>query len=81
IGVPVLAHAARQDEFFKPGAVEVLEEKLRAGGVRYELHWYDAGHGFTNPMPVGEAGLGHYDEAAANQAWERTYAFLERVLR
>jgi carboxymethylenebutenolidase len=81
IPVPVLAHAARHDEFFEPDAVEAFEEKLRAGGVPHELHWYDAGHGFTNPMPVGEAGLGHYDEAAANQAWDRTYAFLDRVLK
>jgi carboxymethylenebutenolidase len=81
IRVPVLAHAGRQDEFWKPDAVKAFEEKLRAGNVPYELHWYDAGHGFTNPMPVGQAGLGHYDEAASNQAWERTYAFLDRVLR
>jgi len=81
IRCPVLAHAARKDEFFKPDAVEAFEEKLRAGGVQHELHWYDAGHGFTNPMPEGQAGLGHYDEAAAKQAWDRTYAFLDRVLR
>ncbi|HEX3463666.1 MAG TPA: dienelactone hydrolase family protein [Candidatus Elarobacter sp.] len=81
IRVPVLAHAGRKDQFWKPDAVEVFEEKLRAGGVTYELHWYDADHGFTNPAPVGQAGLGHYDEAAANQAWERTYAFLDRVLK
>jgi carboxymethylenebutenolidase len=81
IRVPVLAHAASQDEFFKPDAVRAFEQQLQAGGVRYELHWYDAGHGFTNPMPVGEAGLGHYDESASTQAWDRTYAFLDRVLK
>jgi carboxymethylenebutenolidase len=76
----VLCHAALRDTFFTPERVQTLEQKLQAGGVNYELHWYDAEHGFCNPNPPGQAGLGHYNEAAAVLAWERTYAFLERVL-
>jgi carboxymethylenebutenolidase len=80
IRIQVQAHAALRDEFFKPEAVETFERALKDGGVNYELFWYDAGHGFCNPNEPGNAGLGHFDELAAATAWERTYAFLGRVL-
>jgi carboxymethylenebutenolidase len=80
IDIWVQCHAALRDDHFAPERVEAFEAKLKSGGVNYEMYWYDAGHGFCNPNPPGAAGLGNYDALAAASAWERTYAFLGRVL-
>ena len=65
INMWVLAHAALRDGFFTPESVQKFEKPSQDGGVNYELYWYDADHGFCNPNPPGQAGLGHYDELAA----------------
>ena len=80
IEVPVLCHFAEHDEFFKPEDARKFVQRLEEGKVPHEVYWYNAKHGFTNPNPMGQAGLGHYDPQAAALAWERTAQFLQRVL-
>lgn len=78
---PMLAHWALQDEFFSIAGVDQLEQKLKAAGVDYDFHRYDAKHAFANPksdsrhLPPLQ-----YNVAAANLAWERTMAFLKAHL-
>lgn len=81
IEIPVLLNYGRQDEFFKPAAIAQLEDRLKEGKVPYELHWYDANHGFCNPNPVGASGLGHYNSEACHTAWERTVKFWQTHLQ
>jgi carboxymethylenebutenolidase len=81
IRIPVQLHFGTEDEFFKHEQSRALEEKLKAGGVEHEFHWYEgARHGFCNPNQPGNAGLGNYDAQAAAAAWERALAFLTRTL-
>ncbi len=80
IAIPIQCHFAKHDDFFSPAGVEKIEERLKAGKVPYELFWYDAKHAFANPNPVGSAGLGHHDAAAARVAWERTVRFWKNTL-
>ena len=81
IEIPLQCHYAKRDSFFTPEKVSRLEDRLQAGKVPYELFWYDADHGFCNPNPPGAAGLGHYNEQAAREAWDRTARFFEKTLR
>ena len=80
ITMPLLGHWAKRDSFFTAEQVRALEEKLKAGHVSYEFYEYDADHGFCNTGAAGNAGLGHYDEAAAKLAWQRTLGFLNKNL-
>jgi len=67
VDAPVQAHFARTDDW----ATVAGAEKIKAAvTVDMELHVYDAQHAFCN-----ERRPEVYDEAAANQAWERTKAF------
>ena len=47
---------------------------MKAAGAAPEIYRYDAAHAFFNERSAA------YDLASANQAWERTAAFLERRL-
>lgn len=76
ISIPLMAHWAKRDEFFKSDGIAPIEERLKAGGVAHEFYWYDTGHAFSNP-----GGIGNYDAAAAQLAWERTLEFWNRTLR
>lgn len=80
IKIPLQCHFAKHDEFFAPAGVEKLEERLKEGHVPCELFWYDAKHAFANPNPPGNAGLGHYDPAAAQLSWERAVRFWKNTL-
>jgi carboxymethylenebutenolidase len=80
ITMPLQGHWAKQDEFFTPESVDALETRLKAGNVSYEFYRYDAQHGFCNTGDVGNAGLGHYNAAAAELSWGRTIDFLKRTL-
>lgn len=68
IDAPVQAHFAKHDEWAK---VELIEKALAAVTAPNELHVYDAQHAFCN-----ERRPDVYDPTAANQAWERTVAFV-----
>jgi carboxymethylenebutenolidase len=82
IQIPVQAHWATQDEFFKIDGVDTLEAKLREAGVRYEGHRYLAHHAFANETAQGPGRLPQtqYDAAWAEQAWDRSMRFLGQHL-
>lgn len=70
-----LGHFAESDEFEPQAAVDKMEADLRRAGRRLTLHRYPGtGHWFFERDRV-EA----YQRAAADQAWERTLAFLKRA--
>jgi carboxymethylenebutenolidase len=74
---PVLVHAAANDDFFSPDAIQALADELNDIGKDVTVHVYPAtGHAFANE----ENALGTYDEDAARQAWVRTLEFLRAKL-
>jgi carboxymethylenebutenolidase len=82
IRIPLQAHWATQDEFFKIDGVDVLEAKLAEAGVAYEGHRYLAHHAFANETAQGTGRLPQtqYDAAWAQLAWDRTMRFFGRQL-
>ena len=82
IKVPMLGHWATHDQFFAIAGVDALEARLKAAGVDFEFHRYDAKHAFANEQadsmnlpPLG------YNPEAAELAWKRTLAFFAAHLR
>lgn len=80
IEIPIQCHFAKGDDFFTPARGAQIEERMKEGNVPFEVFWYDAQHGFCNPNQPGNAGLGHYNAAAAHQAWERAVHFWKNTL-
>lgn len=82
INIPLQAHWATQDEFFKIAGVDALEAKLKEVGVRYEGHRYLAHHAFANEEAQGPARIAQtqYDAVWAQQAWDRAMRFFGREL-
>src|SRR6266403_4014109 len=74
IKAPFQGHFANQDDWCTPAAVDALESAMKAAGAAPEIYRYDAAHAFFNERSAA------YDLASANQAWERTAAFLEKRL-
>jgi carboxymethylenebutenolidase len=80
IKAPLMGHFATEDAFFPIAQVDALEEKLKAAGVKYTFHRYEAQHAFANetalnlPIPV------KYEPTAAETAWQRTLEFFDRHL-
>lgn len=72
---PVLGHFAEKDGWINHDMVDPFAEKLTALNHPHEIHWYDADHAFANP--TGE----RFDEADAQQAWQRTLDFLSKTLK
>ncbi|MDQ6823508.1 MAG: dienelactone hydrolase family protein [Candidatus Eremiobacteraeota bacterium] len=81
IKIPFEGHFAARDAFFTPKAVLEFERRLKTGGAKSEIYWYEADHGFCNSAEAGKSGLGHYDATNAKLAWERTLEFWNRNLR
>ena len=77
IHIPLQAHWATQDEFFKIDGVDALEAKLAEAGVAYEGHRYLAHHAFANETAQGAGRIAKtLDDAAwAQLAWDRTMRF------
>lgn len=75
IKIPFQGHFANRDDWCTPAAANELESALKAAGAKFEIHRYDANHGFCNE--VSEA---NYHPASANQVWSRTLEFLGRTL-
>ncbi|MEN9538666.1 MAG: hypothetical protein RLZZ126_901 [Pseudomonadota bacterium] len=77
IRLPMMAHWATQDAAFALSGVDALEDKLKAAGVRYEGHRYQAHHGFANETAVGPGRIPitQYDPVWAQLAWDRTMRF------
>ncbi len=81
IKVPVQGHWANHDDFASPQAVSRIEARFKEAGVPHEFHRYDAQHGFNNPNPMGQAGLGHYHEESDKLSWSRAIDFLRKQLQ
>ena len=80
IKAPLMGHFAIHDGFFKIEQVDQLEQKLKAAGVPYTFHRYDAGHAFASDDPIiGTVGL-EKNTAAADLAWNRTLEFFGQHL-
>ena len=70
IRIPFQGHFARRDTWCTLAAVDALEAALGEAGREWEVHRYDADHGFMNEdLPDC------YDAAVAGQAWARTLDF------
>ena len=80
VKAPLMGHFAIHDGFFKIEQVDQLEQKLKAAGVPYTFHRYDAGHAFASDDPIiGTIGLTK-NAAAADLAWNRTLEFFGQHL-
>jgi carboxymethylenebutenolidase len=72
---PLLGHFAETDEFEPAENVKALEDGFREAGREVEIHTYPrTGHWFAEPSRDA------YRAEAAELAFERTIAFLERQL-
>jgi carboxymethylenebutenolidase len=70
-----LGHFAAEDPFEPQSNVDDLEQSLRDAQRRVTFYTYPGtGHWFFEPDRVDA-----YNAAAANQAWDRTIAFLKRA--
>ena len=68
IDAPIQAHFATRDDWATVAGAEKIKATVK---VPMELHVYDADHAFCNDRRPEV-----YNEAAANQAWERTLRFV-----
>lgn len=73
--MPFQGHFALKDTWCTPAEVDAFEKGLKGVEVPWEIHRYDAQHGFMNEERP------HYDPAAAKPAWERSLAFWRTYLR
>ncbi len=74
IKAPLLIHYAENDANIN-AMWPAYEAALKAGNIRYEAFFYPGTqHGFHNNSTP------RYQEAAANQSWERTLAFFRKHL-
>jgi carboxymethylenebutenolidase len=74
--VPVLGHFAETDPYEPEEGIAAFEATLRSAGRDVVIHRYPGtGHWFAEPSRDA------YRAAAANLAFERTVAFLDRHLR
>jgi len=73
---PVLVLMGENDTTLGPPPVRMLEEIMKSAGAPYTIKFYpDAEHGFDrNNLRPG-------NEAAKNDAWPRTLAFLRQYVR
>jgi carboxymethylenebutenolidase len=72
---PLLGLFGAQDAHPSPAEVDELEEALKAAGKTYEFHSYPtAGHGFFSVNRPA------YNVEAANDGWERIFAFYGKYL-
>ena len=76
IKIPFQGHFANRDDWCTPAAVNDLEATLKkAAKTKFEIHRYDANHGFCN-----ERSELNYDTKSANEAWDRMIEFLKATL-
>src|SRR5438552_14080714 len=74
IKIPLQGHFANRDDWCTPAAVDELDAALSRAGAPYEIHRYEAAHAFFNERSIA------YDLPSADEAWNRTIAFLQRTL-
>lgn len=75
IKIPFQAHFATHDDWCTPELVSQLEDQLKSGQVVHDLYRYEAQHAFMN-----EQRSEVYNPEAAQQAWDRSLAFLRTQL-
>lgn len=82
IRAPLMGHFSLHDGFFPHANVALLADKLRAAGVDFEFHSYDALHAFANEtmLPPDCPPTNRYHPEAAELAWQRSLAFFARHL-
>jgi carboxymethylenebutenolidase len=82
IKIPLMGHYAIHDVPFPIAKVDELEKKLRAAGVKFEFHRYDAKHAFANETAdEKKLDMLKYNPGAAKTAWDRTMDFLAKNLK
>ncbi len=74
IRVPFQGHFATEDDWCTPEAAAQLEKDLQVSGTAYEMHSYEAAHGFFNDTVEA------YDADCAALSWSRTVDFLKKTL-
>jgi carboxymethylenebutenolidase len=75
INCPVLGLFSKTDELIPLEQVNALESRLKELGKTTEFKVYDAPHAFFNDTRE------HYDKDAAEDAWTRTLAFIDKAIR
>ncbi len=76
IAGPVLGHYAQNDGWASPDVARTLEQELRDAGKAVTMHIYPGTeHAFFNDTRPEV-----YNEAAAEQSWDRTLAFFREHL-
>jgi len=77
IGAPILGNFGADDRGITPADVQAFQKTMETLGRRVDIKIYDgAGHGFENPN--NQQG---YRPEAAEDAWNRTVAFLNKALK
>lgn len=75
IAIPFQGHFATRDDWCTPAVAAQLEAAMRAAGRTPEIHHYAADHAFFNASRREV-----FDAACAEQAWQRSLAFLRQNL-
>lgn len=74
--MPILGFFGAEDEGIPPKEAKAFESALNEVGVTNSIHIYEgAGHAFANPSGT------RYVKKAAEDAWQKTTAFLEENLK
>lgn len=76
VRIPVQLHFGKRDTNVPEASARDLVDLLSAGSAAVDAHFYDADHAFFNDTRPEV-----HDSAAADDAWNRTVAFLTRHLR
>lgn len=74
VNFPVLGIFAKKDEWITPEMVEGFQKNMREASKELVVHFYEADHAFANPSNPD------YDEDATKDAYDKSLAFLKRVL-
>lgn len=76
INCPVLGFFGNLDKHPSPADVDQIDAELTAHAIEHNFHRYpEVGHGFQNPQHSTLA-----ERAASEDAWAKTFAFLEHTL-
>jgi carboxymethylenebutenolidase len=76
IRCPVIGFYGNKDVHPSPQIVDQIDAELTRHGVAHDFHRYpDVGHGFQNPARKTPE-----ERRAAEDSWEKTFAFLRKVL-
>lgn len=76
VRVPLQGHFAARDHWYPPESVDAFEAGLKAAGnTTFELHRYEADHGFANEQ------RNHHDRQCGERAWGRMLTFWQRHLQ